>query len=98
MNNIKRIAGEDYIPNYQDCLRCRIRTTGVVEFKFNVENNEVARHFILSHLQFQRNKIRLLCSKTQFSIIDVGGQRSERKKWLHCFEGLDKDFHQITPM
>ena len=25
----------------------------------------------------------------RFDIYDVGGQRSERKKWLHCFEGVD---------
>jgi len=23
-----------------------------------------------------------------FRIVDVGGQRSERKKWIHCFEGV----------
>jgi len=23
-----------------------------------------------------------------FVLVDVGGQRSERKKWMHCFEGI----------
>lgn len=24
---------------------------------------------------------------TTFEMYDVGGQRNERKKWIHCFEG-----------
>lgn len=24
----------------------------------------------------------------QFRLFDVGGQRSERKKWIHCFEDV----------
>ena len=23
-----------------------------------------------------------------YRLFDVGGQRSERKKWIHCFEGV----------
>ena len=23
-----------------------------------------------------------------YRMVDVGGQRSERKKWIHCFEGV----------
>lgn len=24
----------------------------------------------------------------RFSVVDVGGQRNERKKWLHCFDDV----------
>ena len=27
--------------------------------------------------------------KQRFRIFDVGGQRSERKKWIHCFEEVN---------
>jgi len=54
---------KDFVPNNDDILRARVRTTGIVENRFEVENNH-------------------------FQIFDVGGQRNERKKWIHCFEGV----------
>lgn len=63
MENIQRIAQPNYIPNEQDVLRSRVKTTGVLETVFEVED------FI-------------------FRLVDVGGQRSERRKWIHCFEDV----------
>jgi hypothetical protein len=28
-------------------------------------------------------------SNTSFEMCNVGGQSNERKKWIHCFEGVD---------
>lgn len=30
----------------------------------------------------------LVCVLSALRMFDVGGQRSERKKWIHCFEGV----------
>ena len=53
----------DYVPSVEDVLRCRVRTTGILEETFDVDG-------------------------VAFSIVDVGGQRSERRKWIHAFEGV----------
>jgi len=63
LDDIDRIVEQDFLPNEQDVLRSRVRTTGIVEQKF-------------SHKDLQ------------FCMFDVGGQRSERRKWIHCFEGV----------
>jgi len=62
-DNVERVARKDFVPSNDDILRARVRTTGIVENSFVVENNH-------------------------FQIFDVGGQRNERKKWIHCFEGV----------
>jgi GTPase SAR1 family protein len=61
MNKINELYSPNYVPTIEDVLRCRVRTTGIVELEFAIES-------------------------TQFVIIDVGGQRNERKKWIHCFD------------
>ena len=62
-DNIARIASPDYMPNDQDVLRSRVKTTGITETTF-----------IIGELTYR--------------MFDVGGQRSERKKWIHCFENV----------
>ncbi|KAI9182863.1 Guanine nucleotide-binding protein alpha-2 subunit [Blastocladiella emersonii ATCC 22665] len=62
-SEIRRIAAPEYIPNEQDVLRARIKTTGIIETRFTM-------------------------GQLQIHMFDVGGQRSERKKWIHCFEAV----------
>ncbi|GMH72852.1 hypothetical protein TrRE_jg2778, partial [Triparma retinervis] len=61
---IDEIAQFDYTPSDQDILLSRVRTTGIVEERYEIEG-------------------------VVFEIIDVGGQRNERKKWIHCFEDVN---------
>merc|ERR1719411_266626 len=63
LTHIDRINQHDYVPTEQDILRCRVPTTGVVEYSFNIQSHH-------------------------FRIFDVGGQRTERRKWIHCFEDV----------
>lgn len=62
-NSIDRLFAKDYLPNDQDVLRSRLRTTGITETLFEL-------------------------GQLRYHMFDVGGQRSERKKWVHCFEGV----------
>ncbi|KAI1929830.1 hypothetical protein LOZ58_000648 [Ophidiomyces ophidiicola] len=58
-----RIFTPGWLPNNQDMLHSRLRTTGITETLFEL-------------------------GQINFRMMDVGGQRSERKKWIHCFEGV----------
>ncbi|KAA6406884.1 MAG: Guanine nucleotide-binding alpha-2 subunit [Lasallia pustulata] len=62
-NHLNRLFAKNYIPNDQDVLRSRLRTTGITETVFDL-------------------------GPLTYHMFDVGGQRSERKKWVHCFEDV----------
>jgi guanine nucleotide-binding protein subunit alpha len=60
---IDELAKPGYLPDESHIFRARVRTTGIVEMEFEVDENK-------------------------YIMFDVGGQRNERKKWIHCFDGV----------
>jgi len=63
LDKIDELAKSNFLPTEQDIVRCRARTTGIVENELNIDKN-------------------------RFKLVDVGGQRNERKKWIHCFDNV----------
>ncbi|CAI5455177.1 unnamed protein product [Caenorhabditis angaria] len=51
------------------------------------------------------NEIAFNYKKMDFRMVDVGGQRTERRKWIHCFDNVDmvlfvvsiSDYDQLDP-
>ncbi|KAK5043511.1 hypothetical protein LTR84_011925 [Exophiala bonariae] len=62
-DEIDRFADRHFLPNDEDIVRSRLKTTGINEFHFTADS-------------------------LTYRIVDIGGQRSERKKWVHCFEDV----------
>ena len=65
-NRIDNIKLPGYVPDKDDILYSRSRTSGIVTERYNIDG-------------------------TIFEMYDVGGQRNERRKWIHCFEGKRLD-------
>lgn len=81
LDQLDTIGSPNYLPSTQDILRTRVKTTGIVEINFTFkgstnEDDEEEKYFVFFYLDLN------------FRVFDVGGQRSERKKWIHCFEDV----------
>ena len=63
LDNVDRIADENYVPTNDDILKARIRTVGVFNLCVEVDGEKTV-------------------------LVDVGGQRNERKNWSKCFENV----------
>jgi len=59
----ERITDQHFCPTAEDIFRAKMKTTGITEFKFMVDDVNI-------------------------TVIDVGGQRSERRKWMHLFNDV----------
>ncbi|CAR23113.1 guanine nucleotide-binding protein subunit alpha [Lachancea thermotolerans CBS 6340] len=64
MDNLPRVAAENYKPTVRDVLLSRKKTSGIFDTLVEMDSN------------------------LKLHIYDVGGQRSERKKWIHCFDNV----------
>ncbi|KAJ3436033.1 guanine nucleotide-binding protein g(o) subunit alpha [Anaeramoeba flamelloides] len=71
LDSLHRISKNDYLPNDNDIIMCRIPTTGINQVQFEDQG-------------------------LQWSLIDVGGQRSERRKWIHHFDNVSIVFYVIA--
>ncbi|KAK0230080.1 heterotrimeric G protein alpha subunit 4 [Armillaria fumosa] len=59
-SDLDRLFDPQYQPTEQDIMQCRVRTIGITETVFRLQDREA-------------------------TVVDVGGQRAERRKWIHCF-------------
>jgi GTPase SAR1 family protein len=63
MKKVDIVKSSEFVPDKEDIIYSRVRTTGIVTERYTIEGNI-------------------------FEMYDVGGQRNERRKWIHCFEGV----------
>ncbi|KAA8589958.1 hypothetical protein FQN60_013323 [Etheostoma spectabile] len=81
LSDLDRIAEPSYLPTQQDVLRVRIPTTGIIEYPFDLQS--IIFSTDTASGTWHRDSLR-----TRHQMVDVGGQRSERRKWIHCFENV----------
>ncbi|VBB25949.1 unnamed protein product [Acanthocheilonema viteae] len=82
LNSVMRIHEPGYRPTEQDILFSRVATTGVVEVKFKIKELD----FSTETKNLKKKEVLILFLNRVF---DVGGQRSERRKWIHCFDNVE---------
>mmetsp|Transcript_23686 Transcript_23686/g.35543 ORF Transcript_23686/g.35543 Transcript_23686/m.35543 type:complete len:370 (-) Transcript_23686:70-1179(-) len=64
------ILRPDYVPSHEEIVRSRRATEAITEYKFTLKTNGT------EHGQ----------SAPKITLVDVGGQRTRRKKWIRCFD------------
>lgn len=83
MKHLDRFTEIGFIPREEDSVMARIRTTGIVvsELESKLAPNK-NNPDQPSHLKLQ--------------MVDVGGQRNERRKWIHCFDDVKAILYTVN--
>jgi len=71
LENATRFAQPDYLPSDKDVTLAKLRTSGIIETHFELQ-------------------------QIPFTLIDVGGQKNEQRKWLHCFENVSAVIYLVA--
>lgn len=97
LQNLERFCDTDFLPNDEDIIMARIRTTGIVitdlEHKISGSNGNSVGPGAASSVSASNMEDGVLDEHDEplflrFQVVDVGGQRNERKKWIHCFDDV----------
>jgi len=75
LNDIERVAARNYEPSDDDVIRARLRTLGVQEYSFWVEQGALAVHFPLQRFRIKAAFSRCIAGH-EWLMYDVGGTRS----------------------
>jgi GTPase SAR1 family protein len=76
--------------------RAKFQLTDSAEYFFNKIDEVAVENYLPSEQDVLRSRVRTTgivennfeIDGNQFRMFDVGGQRNERKKWIHCFENV----------
>ena len=92
-----RLLRDAYVPDEQDVLRSRVQTTGIIETSFRVKQLTYRyliwsyflnpQHTFLKKIFLPVKNLKLYIPSL-LRVVDVGGQRSERRKWIQCFDDV----------
>lgn len=63
---LDELSKSDYLPSFDDYVRCRSRTTSVIESTLEIKDQG-----------------------RSITVVDIGGQRNERRKWIHQFDRVN---------
>ena len=79
LGEVMRIGTPGYLPTEMDVLRARHKSVGIMETRFSMG----AFSFVPFPPSFPSPHI-----VHRMRVFDIGVQRSERRKWIHCFESV----------
>ena len=100
LDRVIELSNPAWTPSEQDILHCRVRTSGIREERLVIPTASGGSTGPTEGSKRSRGMSDLSNSSTgsggsnggghskTFTFFDVGGQRNERRKWIHCFEGV----------
>ena len=70
------------MPTFDDVLRVRVPTTGIIQHDFQMKKDVIFRYISAGDIIAEYHIF------TACRVVDVGGLRSGRRKWIHCFDDV----------